>query len=117
MTIVITPDGSEVRIVRDLMAMDWEMKVIVVLVIVLLAAATAFAYGGSHVAAGMSAVVAETAEVTISEPAKLVLSGGLLLALASALRGLGTKIDTPSSPLPGGLDASGSRPGTIRPAP
>jgi hypothetical protein len=72
------------------MAMDWEMKVMLVLVIVLLAAATAtaFAYGGSHVAASMSAVVAETADVTVGEPAKLLLSGSLLIGLASVMRRL-----------------------------
>jgi hypothetical protein len=66
------------------MATDGEMKVLLVLAIVLLAAATAFAYG--H--AGVSVVVDHTADVVVSEPAAMLLSGGLLLALASAVRRL-----------------------------
>jgi hypothetical protein len=69
-----------------MVAMVREMKVLLVLAIVLLAAATAFAYGPADVAAGVSAVVAQTAEVKVSEPATLLLSGGLLLVLASAVR-------------------------------
>lgn len=64
------------------MATDGEMKVLLVLAIVLLAAATAFAYG--H--AGVAVVVDHTAGVVVSEPAAMLLSGGLLLALASAVR-------------------------------
>lgn len=60
------------------------MKVLLVLVIVLLAAATAFAYGHADVAA----VVAQTADVAVSEPATMLLSGTLLLGLASAVRRL-----------------------------
>jgi hypothetical protein len=62
------------------------MKVLLVLAIVVLAAATAFAYGHAEVAAGMSVVVDHTAGVVVSEPAAMLLSGGLLLALASAVR-------------------------------
>jgi hypothetical protein len=62
------------------------MKVLLVLAIVLLAAATAFAYGHAEVAAGVSVVVGQTADVVVSEPATMLLSGGLLLALASAVR-------------------------------
>jgi len=62
------------------------MKVLLVLVIVLLAAATAFAYGRPEVAAGVSAVVAQTADVAVSEPAAMLLSGTLLLALGSVVR-------------------------------
>lgn len=69
-------------------ATEREMKVLLVLVIVLLAAASAFAYGRADVAAGVSVVVAQTADVVVSEPAALLLSGGLLLALASAVRRL-----------------------------
>jgi phosphate/sulfate permease len=69
-------------------ATDWEMKVLLVLAIVLLGAATAFAYGRADVAAGVSVVVAQTAHVAVSEPAALLISGGLLLVLASAVRRL-----------------------------
>ncbi|HEY0875576.1 MAG TPA: hypothetical protein VGD94_19015 [Vicinamibacterales bacterium] len=62
------------------------MKVLLVLAIVVLAAATAFAYGHAEVAAGVSVVVDHTADVVVSEPAVMLLSGGLLLALASAVR-------------------------------
>lgn len=68
------------------MATDWEMKVLLVLAIVLLAAATALAYGHAEVAAGVSVVVEQTAGVVVSEPTAMLLSGGLLLALASAVR-------------------------------
>lgn len=64
------------------------MKVLLVLAIVLLAAASVFAYGRADVAAGVSVVVAQTTSVVVSEPAALLLSGGLLLALASAVRRL-----------------------------
>lgn len=69
-------------------ATDREMKALLVLAIVLLAAATAFAYGRADVAAGVSVVVAQTTDVVVSEPAALLISGGLLLALASAVRRL-----------------------------
>ena len=62
------------------------MKVLLVLVIVVLAAATAFAYGHPEVAAGVSVVVDHTADVVVSEPAAMLLSGGFSLALASAVR-------------------------------
>jgi hypothetical protein len=64
------------------------MKVLLVLVIVVLAAASAFAYGRADVAAGVSVVVSQTAGVAVSEPATMLISGGLLLALASAVRRL-----------------------------
>lgn len=64
------------------------MKALLVLAIVLLAAATAFAYGRAGVAAGVSVVVAQTTDVVVSEPAALLISGGLLLVLASAVRRL-----------------------------
>ena len=64
------------------------MKVLLVLTIVLLAAATAFAYGHADVTAGMTVVVAQTTDMVVSEPATLLISGGLLLVLASAVRRL-----------------------------
>jgi hypothetical protein len=70
------------------MATEKEMKVLLVLAIVLLAAASAFAYGRADVAAGVSVVVAQTADVVVREPAALLVSGGFLLALASAVRRL-----------------------------
>ena len=69
-------------------ATDGEMKVLLVLVIVVLAAATAFAYGRGDMAAGVTVVVAQTAHVAVSEPATLLISGGLLLVLAGAVRRL-----------------------------
>ena len=61
------------------------MRVLLVIAIVLLAAATAFAYGRADVAATVS-VVSVTADVALSEPAAMLVSGGLLLVLASAVR-------------------------------
>lgn len=63
------------------------MKALLVLVLTLMAAATAFAYG-SDVAAGMSMVTAVTPQVVITEPLAMVLSGGVLIALAGAVRRL-----------------------------
>ena len=82
------PEPGKYEPGAHLMATDREMKVLLVLVIVLLAAATAFAYGHADVAAGVSAVVAQTADVAVSEPATMLLSGTLLLGLASAVRRL-----------------------------
>ena len=62
------------------------MRVLLVIAIVLLAAATAFAYGRADVAASVSVVVAETADVALSEPAAMLVSGGLLFVLAGAVR-------------------------------
>jgi hypothetical protein len=69
-----------------MMATDKEMKVLLVLAIVLLGAATAFAYGHTDVAAGVTAVVAQTADVAFSEPMTMLVSGTLLLAVAGAVR-------------------------------
>jgi hypothetical protein len=66
---------------------DKEMKALLVLVLVLMAAATAFAYG-SDVAARMSVVAAATPRMVITEPMVMLLSGGLLIALAGAVRRL-----------------------------
>lgn len=63
------------------------MKALLVLVLVLMAAATAFAYG-SDVAAGMSVVASATPQMVITEPMVMLLSGGLLLVLAGAVRRL-----------------------------
>jgi len=60
------------------------MKVILILAIVLVVAATALAYGHVGVHGGVTAVAAATA--VPGEPATLLLSGGVLLAVASALR-------------------------------
>jgi hypothetical protein len=62
------------------------MKVLLVLTLMLLAAATALAYGAADMAAGMSAAVAHTSEVAMTEPATMLVSGGLLLVLAGAVR-------------------------------
>jgi len=62
------------------------MKVLLVLTIMLLAAATALAYGAADMAASMSAVVANSSEVAMTEPLTMLVSGGLLLVLASAVR-------------------------------
>ena len=69
------------------MVTEKEMKALLVLVLVLMAAATAFAYG-SNVATGMSVVAAATPTVVITEPLAMLLSGGVLLALAGAVRRL-----------------------------
>lgn len=63
------------------------MKALLVLALVLMAAATAFAYG-SDVATGMSVVAAATPTVVITEPLAMLLSGGLLLAVAGVVRRL-----------------------------
>jgi hypothetical protein len=81
------PGAAKYEPVAHKVATDWEMKVLLVLVIVLLAAATAFAYG-ADVTAGVSVVMAQTADVVVSEPTVLLISGGLLIALASAVRRL-----------------------------
>lgn len=60
------------------------MKVVLVFVIVLIAAATAFAYGHAGVSEGVTAVATQTP----MEPAALLLSGGALLGIASAVRRL-----------------------------
>ena len=62
------------------------MKVLLVLTIMLLAAATALAYGAADMAASMSAVVAHSSEVAMTEPLTMLVSGGLLLVLAGAVR-------------------------------
>jgi hypothetical protein len=60
------------------------MKALLILAFVLLVAATAFAYGHVGVGAGVSAVASVAPQP--SEPAALLLSGGALLAVASAVR-------------------------------
>ena len=67
---------------------DGEMKVLLVLTIMLLAAASAYAYGRSDMAFGLSTVMEHTAGVVISDRMAMVLSGGLLLAVAGAVRRL-----------------------------
>lgn len=62
------------------------MKVLMVLALVVLAAATAFAYGGEVTT--MTAVVARTTALVISEPVAMLVSGGLLLVIAGAVRRL-----------------------------
>lgn len=62
------------------------MRVLLVLTIMLMAAATAFAYGRAEMAASVSVVVASTSAVALTEPLTMLLSGGLLLGLASAVR-------------------------------
>jgi phosphate/sulfate permease len=84
----ITPGAAKYEPAVWKMATDKEMKVVLVLAIVLLAAATAFAYGRTDVAAGVTGVVAQTTHMVVSEPATILISGGLLLVLASAVRRL-----------------------------
>jgi len=64
------------------------MKALLVPVIVLLAAATAFAYGRAELSAEMSTVVAQTTDVFANEPTVMLFSGGLLIAVAGAMRRL-----------------------------
>jgi hypothetical protein len=66
------------------MATVEEMKAILILAFVLVVAATALAYGHVAVPASVTAVAAGTPAP--SEPATLLLSGGVLLAAGSALR-------------------------------
>ena len=61
-----------------------EMKALVILAFMLVVAATALAYGHAGVAAGVSAMASAAPEP--SEPATLLLSGGALLVIASAVR-------------------------------
>lgn len=63
---------------------DGEMKVLLILAFVMVVAATALAYGHVDVAAGVSAMASSTQQP--SEPTALLLSGGALLAVASAVR-------------------------------
>jgi hypothetical protein len=65
---------------------DGKMKALLVFVIVLLAAATAFAYGRADLSAEMSTVVAQTTDVFANEPTVMLLSGGVLLGVAGAMR-------------------------------
>jgi len=65
---------------------DGKMKALLVLVIVLLAAATAFAYGRADFSAEMSTVVAQTTDAFANEPTAMLFSGGVLLAVAGAMR-------------------------------
>lgn len=64
--------------------MNREMKVLLILAFVLVVAATALAYGHAGVAASVTAVTSSAPHP--SEPARLLLSGGVLLAVAGALR-------------------------------
>ena len=61
------------------------MKVVLVLVFVLLAAATALALGSGTVATSVTAAAVHVADRT-GEPATLLLSGGVLLGLAGAVK-------------------------------
>ena len=60
------------------------MKVLLALALVLLAAASAFAYGAGDVARGVSSF-----NFMMTEPAFMLLSGTLLIAIAGAVRRLG----------------------------
>jgi len=66
------------------MATDEEMKAILILAFVLVVAATALAYGNVGVPVSVTAVASATP--ASNEPATLLLSGGVLLGVASALR-------------------------------
>ena len=61
------------------------MKGVLVSMLIALAAATALAYGSPAVSTSMTAVAAQVAGIT-NEPAALLLSGGLLLGVACAVR-------------------------------
>ncbi len=62
------------------------MKALLVLLITLLAAASAYAYGRSDATGSVALLVEETASACTTEPAVMLLSGGVLLALAGAVR-------------------------------
>ncbi|HVL66388.1 MAG TPA: hypothetical protein VM364_03905 [Vicinamibacterales bacterium] len=64
------------------------MRALLVLALMLLAAATAYAYGPADMADGLSAVLAQTTDVMLTEPAVLLVSGALLLGLGSVVRRL-----------------------------
>ena len=68
-----------------MMATDGEMRALLVLAIVLLAAASAFAYS-NEMTEGLSAVMSQTGDVVVTEPAMLLVSGALLLGLGGAVR-------------------------------
>ena len=63
-----------------------EMKALLVLMLTILAAGTAFAYGRGDAGSDVAAFVEETASAFASEPVVLLLSGGLLIAIAGAVR-------------------------------
>ena len=69
---------------RHFVAVEREMKVVLVFLIMLLAAVTALAYGQAGGAAGITGGVLPP----WTEPAALLLSGGALLGIAGAVRRL-----------------------------
>ena len=70
------------------MATRGEMKALLVLSLVLLTAATVFAYRGPEVVSGVTAALSRTAETELREPVTMLLSGSVLLGLATAVRRL-----------------------------
>jgi hypothetical protein len=60
------------------------MKALLILAFVLVVAATALAYGHAGVSAGVTAVASSAPHAR--EPAALLVSGGALLAIGTALR-------------------------------
>jgi hypothetical protein len=77
-----TLHNVECEVARELLAMDGEMKVLLMAALVLLAAATALAYGHVEVATGVSAEGLQS----FPESAALLLSGSVLIGVAGAVR-------------------------------
>ena len=78
------PPNSIWEMPRQFVAVEREMKVVLVFMIILLAAVTALAYGHAGGAAGITG----GALPPWTEPAVLLLSGGALLGIAGAVRRL-----------------------------
>jgi hypothetical protein len=80
-----TPEVPTCESASPLVALDGEMKALLVLAITMLvAAATVVAYGTGSVAAEVEAIAARG----WTEPATLIFSGSVLLGVASAVRRL-----------------------------
>ena len=86
MTRAGAPEPAKYASGEHRLAAGREMRVLLVLTIMLMAAATAFAYGRAEMAASVSVVVAHTPGVALTEPLTMLLSGGLMLVLAGAVR-------------------------------
>lgn len=61
------------------------MRALLVILIVLFGAASAFAYGNADTA-GWTSMVSHTSDMVQTEPATLLLSGALLLAVGGLVR-------------------------------
>ena len=80
---VVPPGPLEYEPPVILTAVNGEMKALLVLALVLLAGSSAFAYGATDVAKGVSSLA-----FALTEPAYMLLSGTLLILLAGAVRRL-----------------------------